>query len=260
MAGSRFDLTGKVALITGGNGGIGLGMAKALAEEGAEIVIWGRDADKNAAAEAEVKAFGKRVLSRVVDVADEQQVEAGMADAISQMGGLHAVFANAAISGAVGPFSEMDMEAYHRVTAVNLDGVVLTLRAAARHMVRRVKAGGPGGSLVAVSSSGALKAAAHHHAYISTKAALHGLIRAIAIEHGQYGIRANVLVPGRIATEINRSMWENPAAAPPGVSQIPLGRWGQPDEMGGAAVYLASDASRFHTGDRLVIDGGATAC
>ena len=254
--GGLFDLTGKVALVTGGNGGIGLGMAKAMAGQGASVVIWGSNAAKTKAAEGELAAMGGKVLGQVVDVADEAAVEAGMAEAIAKMGGMHAVFANAAMNDAVGPFVDMDMAAYRRVISVNLDGVVLTLRAAARHMVKQ----GQGGSLVAVSTVGAMKAAATVEAYIASKAALHGLIRSIAVEHGKYGIRANTLVPGFIATEMHKTRFEDETLSAGVTARVPMGRWGMPDDFAGIAVYLASDASRFHSGDSLVLDGAYTAC
>lgn len=256
MGRSLFDLTGKTALITGGNGGIGLGMAKVLAEHGADLVIWGTNPEKNAVAEAELKAIGRRVLVQRVDVADEAAVDAAMDEAVATMGAVHAVFANAAINAAMGPFAELDMAAFHKVMAVNLHGVTHTLRAGCRHMLAR----GEGGSLVAVSSIGALKAAAFVGAYIASKAALHGLVRAIAVEHAVNGIRANTLVPGWVATEINRDRWQDEAVSKAITARVPARRWGQPEDLGGVAVYLASDASRFHTGDTLRLDGGYGAC
>jgi len=131
MAYKPFDLTGKVALVTGGNGGIGLGMADALAQAGADVVIWGTNEGKNAAAEEQLKAHGRRVLTQKINVADEQEVISGMAEAINQMGRLDTVIANAGVGGGARSFSEMTTETYRRVLSVNLDGVFFTFREAA---------------------------------------------------------------------------------------------------------------------------------
>ncbi|WP_374467542.1 SDR family NAD(P)-dependent oxidoreductase, partial [Ferrovibrio sp.] len=129
MAGKGFDLNGKVALVTGGNGGIGLGMAEGLAQAGCDLVIWGGNPSKNAAAEAKLKAFGRRVLVQKVDVADEAQVEAGFAEALKVMGRIDGCFANAGVSQARAAFHELSTAEWRRVLSVNLDGAFFTLRA-----------------------------------------------------------------------------------------------------------------------------------
>ena len=152
-----FDLTGKVALVTGGNGGIGLGMADAMAQSGADIVVWGTNVEKNAAAEKRLKVHGVRVATRRVDVSKESEVVDGMAAAIKEMGRLDTVFANSGIGGGA-PFTEMTTELFHRVHAVNEDGVFWTFRESAKHMVERAKNGRCGGSLVASRASPGSKA------------------------------------------------------------------------------------------------------
>lgn len=258
MAYKPFDLTGKVALITGGNGGIGLGMAEALAQAGSDVVIWGTNEGKNAAAEDRLKAHGRRVLTQKIDVADEQAVIAGMAQAISQMGRLDTVIANAGVGGGARSFSEMSTEVYRRVMSVNLDGVFFTFREACRHMVQRAEAGDPGGSLVVTSSTSAIHGAARNEAYGSTKAAVLSMVRAIAVEHARYGVRANSVLPGWIATDMTEGAQHNEKFNDQVIKRVPFRRWGEPEDFGGVAVYLASDASRFHTGDSLVVDGGYT--
>ena len=254
-----FDLTGKVALVTGGNGGIGLGMADALAQAGADIVIWGSNQTKNRAAEAQLAAHGTKVLVRTVDVADEAAVVDGIADAVDAMGRLDFVAANAGIGMAAPSFDSMTTEVWRRVLAVNLDGAFWTLREACRHMAERSKAGDPGGSLVVTSSTSAIHGAPRNQAYAATKGAVIPLIRGIAVEYGRYGIRANAVLPGWTRSDMTAPLQAWDTFNEKAIGRVPVRRWGEPEDFGGIAVYLASDASRFHTADTIVIDGGYTA-
>jgi NAD(P)-dependent dehydrogenase (short-subunit alcohol dehydrogenase family) len=256
MAYRPFDLTGKVALVTGGNGGIGFGMAEALAQAGADVVIWGTNTAKNSQAEAKLLAHGNKVLTQQVDVSDEQAVAAGMEEAVAQMGRLDTVVANAGVGGGARTFAEFPTETYRRVLSVNLDGVFFTFREACKHMVARAGAGDPGGSLVAISSLSAIDGAARNEAYASTKGAVISMIRAIAVEHARYGVRANAILPGWIATDMTQGAQDNEKFTEAVIRRVPFRRWGEPADFGGMAVYLASDASAFHTGDSFVIDGG----
>ena len=256
MAYKPFDLTGKVALITGGNGGIGLGMAEALAQSGADVVVWGTNERKNADAEASLKAHGRKVLVRKVDVADERAVVEGMREAVAEMGRVDTVIANAGVGGGARSFAEFPTETYRRVLSVNLDGVFFTLREACRHMVERAEKGDPGGSLVATSSLSAIDGAARNEAYASAKGAVISMIRAIAVEHARYGVRANAVLPGWIATDMTEGAQHNDKFNEQVIRRVPFRRWGEPADFGGIAVYLASDASAFHTGDNFLIDGG----
>lgn len=256
MAYKGFDLSGKVALVTGGNGGIGLGMAQALAESGSDVVIWGSNPEKNAKAEAQLRAAGRRVLAQQVDVSNEQAVDEAMSTAVEALGRLDTVIANAGISVKGTPFVEYDTAAWRKVMAVNLDGVFFTFRAACRHMVERAKAGDPGGSLMAISSLATVDGAPRGEHYAATKGALLAMVKAIAVEHARYGIRANSILPGWIATEMTEAAQGNDKFNANVISRVPLRRWGRPEDFGGIAVYFASDASRFHTGDKVLIDGG----
>lgn len=255
---SAFDLSGKVALITGGNGGIGLGMAEGLAAAGADLVIWGGNPEKNAAAEARLGAHGRHVLVQRCDVADEQQVDACFAEALRQMGRIDACFANAGVSQARSAFQDLDAREWRRVLSVNLDGAFFTLRAAARHMVGRAKGGDRGGRLVAMASTAAIHGAARAHAYAASKGALIAVIRALAVEMARYGITANAILPGWIETEMTAAGIADPKFSAAVLPRIPLRRWGRKDDFAGIAVYLVSDASRYHTGDSFVIDGAYT--
>ena len=157
MAYAPFNLAGKVALVTGGNRGIGLGMASALAQSGADIVIWGSNAERNQAAEGELLKHGVRVKAQTVDVSDETQVGEAMVEAVEAMGRVDSVFANAGVGFGSPSFVDMQTETYRKILAVNLDGVFFTLREACRHMVARSKAGDPGGSLMVTSSTAAIR-------------------------------------------------------------------------------------------------------
>jgi NAD(P)-dependent dehydrogenase (short-subunit alcohol dehydrogenase family) len=256
MAYAPFDLTGKVALVTGGNRGIGLGMARALAQAGADVVVWGSNAGHNSNAEGELRKTGRRVLAQQVDVADEAAVVAAMAEAVDKLGRVDCVIANAGIGGGAPSFSEMSVETWRRVLAVNLDGVFFTCREACKHMSARARAGSPGGSVVVTASLAAIEGAARNEAYAATKGGVISMMRAIAVEHARYGVRANAILPGWIATDMTAGAQENPAFAERVIPRVPARRWGEPEDFGGIAVYLASDASAYHSGDTFVIDGG----
>ncbi len=252
MAYQPFDLSGKTALVSGGNGGIGLGMADALARAGAGVVVWGTRADKNERAREQLVAHGAQVLVQQVDVSDERAVDAAFDEAVDTMGRVDSVFANAGVGGGAKSFMEFPTETYRKVLAVNLDGVFFTLRAASRHMSSREG----GGSLVGIASLAAIEGAARNQAYAATKGAVVSMIRSCAVELARYGVRANAILPGWIATDMTAPLQAHSAFAEKVLPRVPARRWGEPDDFGGLAVYLASDASRYHSGDTLVVDGG----
>lgn len=256
MAYKPFDLAGKVALVTGGNGGIGLGMAEALAQSGAGVVIWGTNEAKNKLAETALKAHGGKVFVQKVDVANEAQVVEAMKAAVKQMGRIDTVIANAGIGSPARSFLDITSEQYRKVLSVNEDGVFFTLREAARHMRERAANGDPGGSLVGVASLAAIEGAARNQHYAATKGAVISMMRAIAVEFARDGVRANAVLPGWIATDMTAGAQASPAFSEKVIPRVPARRWGQPADFGGIAVYLASDASAYHSGDTFVIDGG----
>ncbi|HZK99026.1 MAG TPA: SDR family oxidoreductase [Caulobacteraceae bacterium] len=256
MAYAPFNLSGKVALVTGGNRGIGLGMADALARAGADVVVWGASAAHNQAAEGALDVHGVRVLAQRVDVADEAAVVAAMAEAALVMGRIDTVIANAGVGGGAPSFSEMTADIWRRVMSVNLDGAFFTTREACRHMVARARAGDPGGSIAVVGSLAAIEGAARNQAYAATKGGVISMMKSIAVEHARWGIRANAILPGWIATDMTAAAQDSPAFAEKVIPRVPARRWGRPEDFGGIAVYLASDASQYHSGDSFVIDGG----
>ncbi len=246
-----FDLSGQAALVTGGNGGIGLGIAAALAEAGADVAIWGTDAGKNEAAAERLGAAGGKVFATVCDVADEAAVAAAMEETVAALGGLHSCFANAGTPARPTPFEHTELDEWKRVEGVNLDGAFLTLRAAAAAMIEA----GTGGSLVATSSLTAIEGAPRSAAYAATKGALISLVRTLAVELARKGIRANAIMPGWIDTDLTHAMLADERFAGAVMPRIPARRWGEPADLGPAAVYLASPATSYHTGDVLRIDG-----
>lgn len=256
MSYKPFDLSGKVALVTGGNGGIGLGMAEALVRAGAAVEIWGTNEKKNAQALERLKTHGARVNARTVDVSSEAAVTASVQAMLGEFGRMDACFANAGFSNRWKSFLDIGGEDYRRLMSVNLDGTIWTLREACRHMKARAEAGDPGGSIVGVASMGALFGAARNQDYAASKAAIISVVNGIAVEFARYGVRANAILPGWIATDMTTAAQANEVFTEKVIGRVPMRRWGRPDEFGGIAVYLASDASSFHSGDAIVIDGG----
>jgi NAD(P)-dependent dehydrogenase (short-subunit alcohol dehydrogenase family) len=176
-----------------------------------------------------------------------------MAETLRVLGRVDGCFANAGVSGrGTSSFLALSAQEWRRVLAVNLDGAFYTLRAAARHMVER----GGGGALVGTASLAAIEGAARNEHYAATKGGLISMLRALAVEFARHGIRANAVLPGWIETSMTAGAIANEKFANNVLPRIPMRRWGTGDDFGGIAVYLLSEASRYHTGDTFLIDGG----
>ena len=259
MPNNLFDLSGKTALITGGNSGIGLGFAEGVAKHGADVCIWGTNAEKNAAALKTLEAYGTKVHALVCDVSDEARVDAAFAETLQRFGRVDACFANAGVSGSA-PFVETTREQWQRVLRVNLDGLFYTLRCAARHMKERAERGDRGGRLIGTSSLGAVMGMARSQAYAGSKAAVISIMQGLAVELARYGVTAHAILPGHIATAMTARNYANEKFVNAIMPRIPLRRWGDKSDFEGIAVYLMSDASAYHTGDSFLIDGGFFIC
>lgn len=259
MAKGLFDCTGKVTMVTGGNGGIGLGFAMGCAKMGGDVAIWARNEEKNAAAKAELLAAGAgRVETYVVDVSSEAAILAGYDQLMKDFGRIDCVFANSGASPRFNSVFEMSTEHWHEFQSVALHGAFFTLREAARLMKARAEAGEPGGSLVACGSLSLFQGLPGKMEYAASKAGVAAVIRCLAAEMGEFNIRANVVAPGLIITPM---MGDRQGAAAKYLEgaygpQTPLKRTGYPEDFEGIGAFLCSDASSFITGETITVDGG----
>jgi NAD(P)-dependent dehydrogenase (short-subunit alcohol dehydrogenase family) len=246
-----FDLTDHVSIVTGGNRGIGLGMARGLAGAGAGVAIWSRHAARNAVAAGELQAMGADAVGVECDVSDPESVAAAMAATVDHYGKIDSLFANAGTTGAV-RFEEMALEEWRRVIDINLTGVFLTSQAATQQMIRQ----GSGGSMVFTASLAATFGIPQSPHYTASKGGVLQLARAAAVRLARYGIRVNVISPGWVATEMTEDVQAYEKANELAMARTPMRRWGTPEDFAGPAVFLASEASRFVTGAELQVDGG----
>lgn len=260
MAQNMFDLSGKVAMITGGNSGIGLGFARGIAKQGGTVAIWGRSEEKNAKAKAELEAFGVKATAQIVDVSSRDAIIAGYEQVMADHGRIDCVFANAGRGprNQTGSSLNIDPDEWHDLLNISLHGAFFTLQEGARLMVKRAEAGEPGGSLVFCGSLSMFQGVGGIANYAAAKGAGGAIIRTMAVELGKYRIRANALAPGFIMTRaVVADMGDAHPIAQHFASKTPIPRAGKPEDFEGIAAYLCSDASAFHTGDTIVIDGGA---
>jgi NAD(P)-dependent dehydrogenase (short-subunit alcohol dehydrogenase family) len=249
-------LDGKVAVITGAGSGIGRVAASLFAEEGAQVVVADVVADQAESAVAEIVAAGGAATAVAVDVSDEDQVRAMVAAAVTTYGGLHVLFNNAGIfPDDDGGLLDTPPETWAKVMEVNLKGVWLGCRAGVPAMLDS-----GGGSIVNVASFVALVGAATAQmAYTASKGGVLALTRELAVEYARQGIRANSICPGPIETPLLAELLSDPERRQRRLVHIPIGRFGRPEEIARAALFLASDDASFVTGSALVVDGGITA-
>jgi hypothetical protein len=248
------QLAGRVVVVTGGNGGIGLGMAEGAAKAGADIVIWARNEAKNATALDRLRGLGVRAEAVVCDVSDETAVADAFARSVELMGKVDTMVANAGRPDVGKLLWDYTLAEWREVMAVNLDGVFLCFRAAIRHMIER----GEGGALVAVSSTSAVHGAPFTSAYGTAKTALVGMVRALAVAAARHQIRVNAVLPGWTATEMMENAAQNEKFVHNTITRTPVRRWADPAEFNAVGAYLADPSLTFHTGDALVVDGAYT--
>lgn len=251
---SLFDLTGRTALITGAAGGLGTVFAHALAGAGAAVALVGRRPEPLARLAADVAAAsGRPAVALAADVTDEAAVHALVGAATAALGPVD-ILVNSAGINIRRPGVDYDLADWQRVLQVNLTGPFLCARAFAPAMLAR-----GWGRVINVSSMLGQVGLAERSAYTATKGGLLNLSRTLALEWAGRGVTVNTLAPGPFMTELNRPLLDNPAAYQAFVDRIPLGRWGEPDELAGPILFLASPASSFMTGAVLTVDGGWTA-
>ncbi len=246
-----FDLTSHTSVVTGGNGGIGLGLATGLAKQGANLVIWARSESKNASAAARLRELGAEVLTVRCDVAEPGSVTAAMAETLDRFGAVHSLFVNAGISGAA-PFTDMTPEEFQRVMDVNVTGAFLCMQAVVAHMLQR----GEGGSIVAVASVAASKGLPLSPHYSASKGGIRQLARSLAAEVGRKGINVNVISPGFVRSEMTADWQAKEGFADMIRSRVPLARWGDPEDFERIAVFLAAEQGGYLSGSEILIDGG----
>lgn len=248
-----FDLNGQVAVITGSSRGIGRAIAETMASAGARVVVSSR---KPAACEPvveSIRAAGGEAIAVPCNVAERSQLEALVGAAVAQWGRLDILVCNAAVNPYFGPMARMPDDAYERIMDTNVRSNFWLCNLAASRMAEH-----GGGSIIIVSSIGANQGSATLGVYGMSKAADYALVRNLAVEWGPHGIRANGIAPGLIKTDFSRALWENEQLLRNVERGTPVRRIGQPEDIGGVAVFLASRAAAYLTGQTLVVDGGIT--
>ncbi|HYB08550.1 MAG TPA: SDR family oxidoreductase [Alphaproteobacteria bacterium] len=248
-----FDLTGKVAVITGSTRGIGKAIAEAMADHGAKVVISSRKAGACEEVAATIRGAGAKAIAIPCNISRREELDALVSGAIRHWGKIDILVCNAAVNPYYGPMSGVAEDAYDKIMDTNVKSNLWLCNKVLPGMAARKD-----GVVIIVSSIGGLKGHAKLGVYGLSKAADFQLARNLAVEWGRDNIRANCIAPGIIRTDFARALWEDPRVYAQAVSTYPLGRIGEPDEVAGAAVMLASRAGSFITGQAIVIDGGST--
>ncbi len=253
---AEFSLAGKVAIVTGGSRGIGRSIAVGLAEAGADVVVAARKLEALEESVAAISATGRKGIAIPTNVREMGALQNLIDQTKAQLGRVDILVNNAATNPVFGPVANLDERAWDTVMNTNVRSLFFLSKMARAAMLEH----GQGGSIINVSSTGGFRASGGLGAYSVSKAAVIMLTQVCAKEWGKDGIRVNCIAPGLIKTEFSRALWDNEAARQGGANAgAPLGRIGMPDEMAGAAVYFASAASSFTTGQTLVLDGGSLA-
>ena len=248
-----FDLNGKKAFITGASRGIGQEIAVAFAEAGADLALVARSEDGLAATADKAVGYGREAHVLRADVTDQDAVEGAVAAAIERLGHVDIVVNNAGGSNFAVPFLDLRVPGWDKLMRLNLTSAVYVCHAIGAHLAERGQ-----GSVINVASVAGLAASPFLSPYGAAKAGLISLTKTLAVEWAALGIRVNALCPGWTATELNRNLWEDEETGKATIATVPMRRWGRAAEMAGPAVFLASDASSYMTGQALVVDGGQT--
>jgi NAD(P)-dependent dehydrogenase (short-subunit alcohol dehydrogenase family) len=248
---SAFDLTGRVALVTGASRGLGAAIAQALARAGADLILWSRNLRQLSRQATRLRRLGRRVLAQAVDVTDQRRVRRGLHAALRAFGRVDILVNNAGIWGG-DPAETLRRSTWDAVLETDLTGVFFVSQAVAPVMMKHRY-----GKIINVASTSGVLALPHGAAYGSAKAALFHLTRILAVEWGPHGIRVTGIAPGVFRTDMTREMFEDRAWVRRRRAEIPLRRFGEPEDLGGLAVFLASSASDHLTGQTIIIDGGA---
>lgn len=249
-----FSLEGKSALVTGASRGIGAAIALAYAECGADVALAARSTADLEGLAGKIEATGRRAIPITCDVTDPDQVRACVERTIAGLGKVDVLVNNAGGTRFVVPFMATREEGWLKVIGLNLNSVFYFCKAVGGHMLERRS-----GSVINLASGAALHASPTLSSYGVAKAGVVNLARTLAVEWGHAGIRVNAICPGWVRTDLNRNLWEDEQTAAAMVSRTSLGRWGETEDVAGAAVWLASDASAYVTGATIVIDGGMNA-
>ncbi len=248
-----FDLSGKTAIVTGSSKGIGRSIAEHLARAGAQVVISSRKEGPCLQVAESIRNAGGQAAAIPCNVGHKDQVENLVAETRRQLGPIDILVANAAVNPYYGPLVEISDAAYHKTMDTNVLSTIWLAGLVKPDMVQR-----GGGSIILISSVGGLRASPNLGAYAISKAADMQLTRTLAAEMGADRIRVNCIAPGLVKTDFAKVLWDNPVARKMAENALPLGRLGESDDVGPAALYFASDASQWVTGQTLVIDGGST--
>lgn len=249
-----FDLTGKGAVITGSSRGIGLAIARAFAARGANVVISSRKAAACEEAAASINALGRgRAIPIAANIGDKEQVNSLMRDSVKALGRIDILVCNAASNPHYGPMSTISDEMFEKTLRNNVIANHWLCQIASQDMLPRGE-----GSIIIVGSFGGFRGSAVIGAYNLTKAADFQLARNLAVEWGEQGVRVNCIAPGLIKTDFSRALWADEANLSRALTGTPMKRIGTPEDVAGAAVFLAAPASRYVTGQTLLVDGGAT--
>jgi NAD(P)-dependent dehydrogenase (short-subunit alcohol dehydrogenase family) len=248
---SLFELTGKSAFVTGASRGIGRVIAVALAEAGADVALVARSEDGLADTAEAIEALGRKAVVIPADVTSREAVEKAVATSIDQLGQVDVVVNNAGGSNFMVSFRDLRLGGWDKLMRLNLDSAVYVCHAFSGHLLDRGQ-----GCVINVASVAGIGASPLLSPYGAAKAGLISLTKSLAVEWARDGVRVNALCPGWTATELNRNLWEDAEAGPATIATVPMGRWAAPEEMAGPAVFLASGASSYMTGQVLIVDGG----